>query len=134
MITSKEIYCVTCGANIVAYLTTGLEIYPHRPDLSSKYFYRCPICKNYVGCHLGTRSPLGCIPNKKLKEARIKVHNFIDPLWKSGKMSRKEIYKILSKHFGYEYHNGNTKSISECEEAIKVIKDNIRLKGENNEI
>ena len=132
--TRIKIYCVTCQKDVEAYHTKGLEIYPHIPDLALKDFYRCPICKNYVGCHVGTRRPLGCIPNKELREARIKAHNFIDQFWKKKRCSRKEIYKILSNHFGYEYHNGNTKSISECEEAIKVIKDNIRLKGENNEI
>ena len=118
----KNIYCVTCQKEVKAYLTKGKEVYPHRPDLAQRDFYKCPECKNFVGCHIGTHKPLGCIPSKELKQARIKAHNFIDQFWKTKKCSRHKIYKILTDHFGYRYHNGNTKTVKECEEAIEVIK------------
>lgn len=117
-----ELYCVECKKNVDAIKVTGEKIYPHRPDLFNKIIYECPHCKNYVGTHPDGR-PLGCIPNPLLKNARINAHNYIDRFWKSGKCSRSKIYKILSNHFGYRYHNGETKSIEECNEAIQVIKN-----------
>ena len=120
--TDKQIYCITCQKDVNAHLTNGKEVYPHRKDLYSLKFYKCPYCNNFVGCHKGTNKPLGCIPSYGVKQARIKAHNFIDSYWKTGKCKRYEVYKILSNYFGYEYHNGNTKSVEECEEAINVIK------------
>jgi hypothetical protein len=121
--TDKQIYCVSCKKDVIATLTNGKDVYPHRNDLYNLKFYKCPTCNNFVGCHKGTNNPLGCIPSKELKQARIKAHNFIDSYWKTGKCKRSEVYNILSNHFGYEYHNGNTKSVEECEEAINVIKE-----------
>jgi len=116
-----KVWCVKCNKKVEADLTTGNVIYPHRPDLANKNFYKCPYCKNYVGCHPSTTKPLGCIPTEELKRARIKVHSKLDALWKSGKYKRSDVYKILSDHFGYSYHNGNTKIVAECEEAITVL-------------
>lgn len=122
-----EIYCIECKKQINAELKTGKEIYPHRPDLKNKYIYQCPHCKNYVGTHPNTIIPLGCIPNFQIKQARKRVHAVLDPLWKSKRYSRKEIYKIISKTLGYEYHTGNTKSIEECNRVIEIIKENFEV-------
>lgn len=116
-----RIACINCGDNVDAELVTGDIVYPHRKDLKHLYFYKCPICGNFVGCHKGTKKPLGVIPTPELKKARIQVHNKLDPLWKSGKHSRKFIYKILSKHLGWEYHTGMTTSVSECEHIIRFL-------------
>lgn len=116
-----KLQCINCDKDVEAELVTGDVIYPHRPDLKTRNFYKCPFCGEYVGCHPNTIKPLGCIPSKELRQARIKVHNKLDILWKSGKYKRAEIYKTLSEHFGYKYHNGNTKTVAECEEAIQVL-------------
>ena len=118
-----KLLCINCNKEVEAILTTGDVIYPHRPDLKLKNFYKCPYCGNYVGCHPNTVKPLGCIPTEELKKARIKVHNKLDYLWKSGKYKRGYIYKKLSEHFGFKYHNGNTKSVAECNEALEVLKN-----------
>jgi len=84
---SKKIYCISCNAKVEAVKTNGKEIYPHRKDLYTKIFYKCPFCLNYVGCHPGTEKPLGCIPTKELKQARIKTNA---QEIKSIKLKRKE--------------------------------------------
>ena len=116
-----NIFCVNCNKDVEANLVTGEIIYPHRIDLYSLKFYQCPVCKNYVGVHKGTIKPLGCIPTPELKQARIKVHNKLDYLWKSKKYKRHEIYKSLSDYFGYRYHNGHTKSVDECKKAEEYL-------------
>lgn len=118
-----KLWCVQCNKKVESDLTSGDVIYPHRPDLSNKNFYRCPQCKNYVGCHPNTINPLGCIPTEELKRARIIVHRKLDALWKSGKYKRSDIYKLLSNHFGYNYHNGNTKTVAECEKAMQILEE-----------
>lgn len=116
-----KIYCVGCKEKINAVLLTGKEIYPHRKDLYGKKFYQCPKCLNYVGCHPNTTTPLGFIPTKELKQARIAVHNKMDMLWKNGKISRKDLYKKISDYMGYEYHNARTTSVDECKKALSAV-------------
>lgn len=112
------IYCCKCGCDVNARLTDGKETYPHRPDLYSLPFWKCDTCSNFVGCHHKTKErtrPLGCIPTKAIKDARKKIHAAIDPLWQSGKVGRKEIYRKLSKVIGREYHTADIRSVAEAE-------------------
>ena len=123
-----KIFCVQCEKDINGMLCSGKEIYPHRVDLYEKHFYKCPHCGNFVGCHPGTKRPLGCIPTNELKQARKKLHDLLDPLWKSKKIKRTHLYKQISKSLGYTYHTGNTKSIEECNKISEIlleIKDNL---------
>lgn len=69
--------------------------------------YMCWLCKKcdvYVGCHNNTKNPLGTMANAELREWRKKCHAKIDPLWKSGKMTRKEVYQMLKEKLGREIH------------------------------
>lgn len=60
------IYCTGCGCMTLSVLVNGTKIYPHRPDLSDKKFFQCPVCGNYVGTHRDGR-PLGTIPTPELR-------------------------------------------------------------------
>lgn len=122
---NREIYCCQCLEKVSARLTTGLEIYPHRPDLQSLPFWKCDVCKNYVGCHHKTSNrtqPLGNIPTKQLKEARKHIHKILDPLWKSKKLKRSAIYKQLSDALGWEYHTAKLKNIEEARVVYGLVK------------
>ena len=116
------IYCVECKQDVDAKLVTGKEVYPHRSDLYNLLFYKCPACGGFVGTHKdGTNKPLGCIPTIALKRARIGVHDRMDKLWKSGRIKRKDLYNKISEYMGYQYHNGETRSVEECNKALCVI-------------
>jgi hypothetical protein len=126
------IFCCSCGKDVSARLSNGEEAYPHRRDLYSLPFWFCDICHNFVGCHHKTKNrtkPLGCIPNATIKLLRKKIHSLIDPLWESGKMSRREVYSTLSKAIGREYHTAEIRSASEgdivlsCAKSMKGIVD-----------
>lgn len=116
-----NIYCVKCRKNRNCELVTGKEIYPHRPDLYELCFYKCPKCGNYVGCHKGTNRPLGVIPTPELRQARMKVHAKLDPLWKNGIIERNKLYKMLSDELGYKYHTAETRSIEQCLQVYDLI-------------
>ena len=70
--------------------------------------YYCKEHDTYVGCHNNTRQPLGTMADAELRNLRIKVHAKIDPLWRSGEHTRKDIYSYLSKKLGYHYHTGKS--------------------------
>lgn len=116
-----KIWCCNCQKEINGALVTGAIVYPHRPDLYKKYFYMCPKCGKFVGCHPGTKRPLGCIPTEAIKEARKRIHAKMDPLWKSGKITRPQLYRLISKKLGYTYHNGETKTVIECMKVWDIV-------------
>lgn len=120
-----EIYCCGCQEKVEPRLTNGKEVYSHRPDLYSLPFWICDKCNNFVGCHHKSKNPnqpLGCIPTKEIKKARIEIHKILDPIWKSGKMKRKEIYQIISDKIGWQYHTAKIRSIEEAREVYKIVR------------
>lgn len=120
------IYCCECKKDIDPRLTNGKEIYPKREDLHTLPFWKCDVCKNYVGCHHKTKTPtkpLGCIPNKEIKKARMEIHKLIDPWWKSGRVDRRWLYSEMSMNLGYEYHTANIRDIEEARRIYRSAKE-----------
>lgn len=120
------IYCCGCSGLVSARLTDGREIYPRRRDLAALPFWRCDICKNYVGCHHKTRNrtaPLGNIPTPELRRARGVIHELLDPIWKSGRMPRGKLYAIVSKQLGYQYHTAEIQTVDEARRVYRVVRD-----------
>lgn len=120
------IYCAGCKKEVEARLTNGKEIYPHRPDLKDLPFWKCDTCRNYVGCHHKTAKPtkpLGVIPTPEIKKWRGYIHRILDPMWKEGDWSRKNLYAHLNSKLGYNYHTADIKSVPEAKKAYAVIKE-----------
>ncbi len=121
-----KIYCCDCKKNIYAILTDGSDIYPHRHDLHDLPFWKCDTCGNYVGCHHKTKDrtrPLGCIPNDEIKNARKEIHKILDPLWRSGQVDRRILYKDISKRIGWKYHTAKIRDIDEARKIYRYIRD-----------
>lgn len=122
----REIHCCGCEAKVQARLTDGSEIYPHRNDLYDLPFWKCDTCGNFVGCHHKTKNrtqPLGCIPTPEIKEARKHIHKLLDPLWRSKKFHRKEIYQKISDEIGWKYHTAQIRSVEEARKIYRIILD-----------
>lgn len=118
-------YCKICER--YSKLQTGKEVYPHRPDLSAKFFYVCLTCLAKVGCHPETKCPLGTLCDKETQGLRKLLHKELDTLWlgKEAKMSRKKSYTLLAAfldipvercHIG-EFDKGM------CKKAIRYLKE-----------
>lgn len=121
-----RLHCCGCNNTVYPRLTDGAEVYPHRQDLHALPFWKCDICENFVGCHYKTKDrtrPLGCIPTKELKEARKHIHSILDPIWQSGKMKRKAIYKRISDAVGWEYHTAKIRNIEEARKIYRLVKE-----------
>lgn len=94
----KAVTCDYCGG--FAPLVTGQVVYPHRPDLYSKRFYRCGPCNAYVGVHPGTTNPLGRLADATLRRAKMAAHAAFDPLWQNGAGNRSKRYAWLARTLG----------------------------------
>lgn len=117
----REIYCCKCESIVNAEITFGNEIYPRRPDLSGKLLYRCPICCSSVGTHPDGR-PLGSIPTREIKGIRQKIHAALDPLWKSKRYKRGELYAIIAKQFDLrQYHTGEINSLEFGQRVFEYV-------------
>lgn len=120
-----DLYCEACKSKVKTLVVNGATIYPHRPDLYQKVFLQCPHCKNYTMADeikstdsfktWERRHRKKTIPTATSRRSRYKIHKLIDPVWKSGIMSRANIYKRLSVATGVKnYHNGSL-----CDEEIE---------------
>jgi hypothetical protein len=103
-----------------AIWTSNEVVYGRRYGKSFMCYY-CKECDAYVGCHQNSKNPLGTMANKALRVKRMEAHAVIDPLWKSGKYSRRQVYDRLSDAFGFRVHVGASDE-KLCEEIIKTAK------------
>lgn len=118
-----KLWCCECADYVEARLTNGAEVYPHRADLADLPFWRCDACGNWVGCHHKTKNrtkPLGNIPSPELKVARGQIHALIDPLWKSKRIGRSELYQRMSDEIGWNYHTASLRTIEEARKAYRI--------------
>lgn len=94
--------CPYC--NNEAKLVNGDVIYPHRPDLFALWFWYCADDNAWVGCHRGTKKPLGRLANAELRQAKCDAHVAFDALWRrtspAGLFDRKGAYQWLADQLG----------------------------------
>lgn len=89
------------------------------------YVYLCQVCEAAVGCHNGTRFPLGRMASRKIRQLRTEVHSIFDKLWKGGLMDRTKAYKWLSFELGLNFdecHIGWMQQ-SDLEKALILTND-----------
>ncbi len=116
----EPVKCPYCQKE--AEKVAGDVLYPSRPELATKQFYRCQPCDACVGCHPTTGLPFGALANRALRRARMATHEAFDPLWEEGGMSRSEAYDWLSKELGIskdECHMGKFDEAT-CGRAISA--------------
>ena len=111
-------------------------------DDSSEFYYGrdfgplyvCRKCDARVGCHDGSRQPLGRLANEELREAKMLVHAVFDPYWKGNGAKRshrgrrrRDAYKRLADTMGMpvqECHIGMF-DVAQCERAIAACKQGL---------
>jgi hypothetical protein len=112
-------YCERPAGNV-----GGRALYPYRHDLYEKRFWYCKRCQAWVGCHAGSVKPLGRLANAALRAAKQRAHAALDPLWKSGRMDRREAYSKLASRMklsGTECHIGLFDE-EQCERVVFIAK------------
>lgn len=96
------VICNYC--NNEAQLVGGDIIYSHRHDLHHLRFRHCEPCSAYVGCHKGTKQPLGRLANAELRQAKQEAHVVFDELWQrttpAGTFDRNGAYRWLAAQLG----------------------------------
>lgn len=82
--------CDGCGSSRIRFyhLPKSKRLWP--------YVWACDLCGAQVGCHSGTKNPLGFMANKETRKLRADVHELLDRIWKSGWLSRARTYDWLA--------------------------------------
>lgn len=113
------VICPYCGENAV--LIDSVEIY----GKSYGWMYQCAPCDARVGCHGRSKTPLGRLANRELRELKKHVHRVFDLVWKTRFMTRKQAYRWLGEKMNLsksECHVGMF-DIEECRRAIAAVGD-----------
>lgn len=99
---ADSIYC-ECGKE--ADLVGGDKVYPHRPDLARKLFYRCDGCGAYCATNEATALPIGRLANADGRAARQRAHAAFERLWRA-KMRRDGCSERSAMLAGYRWLAG----------------------------
>ncbi|MFS0594209.1 zinc-finger-containing protein [Cytobacillus horneckiae] len=86
--------CPYCNHPVV--LTSNKEIYGR--SYGNGRCYLCRNCRASVGVHGGPKgkTPLGIMATSQMKVLKQCCHGLFDPIWKTKRVSRGELYKRLS--------------------------------------
>ena len=67
-----------------------------RLNLQNEYIHQCQNCNARVGCHKGTKRPLGSVANETLRLKRMETHHVFDGFWRRKGMTRTQAYRWLA--------------------------------------
>lgn len=118
--------CRYCGGTVK--LVPAKTIYGNstlRLGLEDESIYLCQNCNARVGCHKGTKRPLGNLANEVLRLKRMETHSIFDAFWKNGVMSRTQAYRWLSEQMGLSEectHIGSFE-MDACEQVIRLCRE-----------
>ena len=96
----------------------------NRLKLWNEWLYQCQNCSARVGCHKGTKRPLGNVANKALRLKRMETHQVFDSFWRDQGMTRTAAYKWLSEQMALpenQTHIGGFE-IDQCQQVIDLCR------------
>lgn len=114
------VVCPYCGKE--AQFKTSKEFYGR--DYGTN-IYVCFLCDAYVGTHGRSKTPLGTMANRELREMRKHAHSVFDPLWRGRKMSRTKAYKWMQSVMGLSPDKAHIGMFNEdqCWKLIKHVRE-----------
>lgn len=113
--------CDCCGAKTIE-LRSHDVLYNGEEYGEWPYIYYCDCCGASVGVHPFSVYPLGVMADAATRSARSAVHAIIDPLWKSGRFTRGQVYSMMARLTGRRsFHTGEL-SKDECHAAVAAFR------------
>ncbi len=88
-------------------------------------FYQCQNCNARVGCHRGSKRPLGNLANEVLRLKRMETHQVYDAFWKSKGMIRTQAYKWLAERMQIPEQQAHIGSfeMDQCQRVIDLCRE-----------
>ena len=116
MCAEYKVICPYCGKP--AEYVDSKEIY----GISYGMIYLCRDCCAYVGCHRGSKRPLGQLADADTRKWRHRSHSCFDWLWRKHYFSRGGAYHWLAEKMGLDVkltHIGMF-DVEQCQKVIDV--------------
>jgi hypothetical protein len=110
---SKFTICPHCGSH--ARLGEMEEVYGRNYGTRSPHLWICekyPICNSYVGCHPGTKKPLGYLASQYERDLRKLAHSLFDPIWQKKEMTRGQAYERMAEILDIEKNDAHISQLS----------------------
>lgn len=109
-----------------AELVNSTEIYGQGRDYG--WFWLCKLCGAFVGCHKGTKKPMGTLANKEIRELRKQAHALFDPIWRSRQMTRKQAYRRMAEILAVDSDEAHISMLSKdnLEKLIRSLKKRLQ--------
>jgi hypothetical protein len=107
-----------CGAEVEFRFCSD-----HFHGAQAWYCVNYPECYSYVKAH-ADGTPMGTLEDTNTRGLRFKIHNYVDPLWKTRLITRHETYDWLASLVGMEpgtFHVGELDK-SAAERVIEILK------------
>lgn len=92
--------------------------------MKGEWLYQCQNCNARVGCHKGTKRPLGNVANEVLRLKRMETHQVFDKFWRAKRMSRTKAYRWLSEQMELsesKAHIGGFE-MEQCQQLIELCR------------
>ena len=115
--------CRYCGGTV--HLVSATKVYGAsavRLGIEREVFYQCQNCNARVGCHGGSKRPLGNLANEALRMKRMETHQVFDSFWKERGMSRTQAYKWMAKklRLSEEFAHIGGFEMDRCQKLIEL--------------
>ena len=120
----SKVICPYCSEPAV--YTDSKEVYKR----SYGMFYLCRPCGAYVGCHKGTKVPLGTLANLVTRKWRKEAHKWFDPLWRDDKSVKRWIaYKWLSEYLGIKQSECHIGEFDDemCKKVVEICRSTPKI-------
>lgn len=119
--------CCYCGGTVrlvPANMVYGAAA-AKRLKLEKEMFYQCQNCNARVGCHRGSKRPLGNLANEVLRLKRMETHQVYDAFWKSKGMTRTQAYKWLAERMQIPEQQAHIGSfeMDQCQRVIDLCRE-----------
>ena len=99
--------------------------------IETRYGFKwtCQDCDASVGCHKGTKTPLGTMATSQTRKARMRAHDAFDPIWKESprRNGRKKAYFWLAKKLGIDFRDCHIGLFDEetCNRVVEICQEKL---------
>jgi len=113
--------CPDCGSRLILYRCGNIIAYFCEFRLTKG-------CEGLASAH-ANGAPMGTAVPKETRQARMLLHELLDPYWKNAReknKTRQHIYEILGNELGVEPFHIALLDLNQAKEAMKITQTTIR--------
>lgn len=113
------------AAPICPYCGISAKLSRYKGVHDNGHLWVCIACGARVGCHPGSKVPLGTLANAELRSARMEAHNAFDPRWRGAAnrfRARTDAYAWLASQMGLKIEDCHIAlfDLQQCRRVVEL--------------